>query len=201
MTTEGKSTLARALCLTAAPPRLVIDPVGSAITASIPGTVTFSDPGRLPEADTARFVPRDPEDLEAYGVLYGAIRARVLEAFRAGDLERARCWVWCDEAGFVLPVERTPPQARSVVAGGAKLMIGHLAINMRPRGVYRHAIAQAAHVAIWDLGLKEDRQYLAGVAGIPFELLEQGLAARGERGCLWWNRRAKTLTPLQVELR
>lgn len=199
MTTEGKSTLARALFLTAAAPRYVIDPFASAITA-VPGAATFSDPSRLPDAATARFVPHDPEDLDAYDELYRQIRLKVLRAAAAGHPADAHAYIWCDEAGTVLPVAKTPKHGRLVLMTGAKMMIGHLGIHVRPRDVNRHCIAQAAHVGIWDLGLEEDRRYVAGLADLPYDLLSQGLAQRGGRGLLWWNRRAKRLTPLQVEL-
>src|SRR5574343_1174051 len=77
-TSSGKSTLAKALYLASpARRRLVIDPVGSDLTV-VPGTVTFSDPNRATnragenwrQAAHARYLPADPDDLDAYGALY-----------------------------------------------------------------------------------------------------------------------------------
>ncbi|HUC37024.1 MAG TPA: hypothetical protein VMR97_07870 [Acidimicrobiales bacterium] len=199
MTDGGKSTLARALFLTASAPRLVIDPQASSITA-VPGAVTFTDPRRLPDAATARFVPRDPDDTDAYHELYSAVREKVLRAVGAGRPQDAHFYIWCDEAGIVLPVGKPPKAGRRVVVADRKLMIGHLACHARPRDVLRHVAAQAAHVGVWDLPLEEDRRYIAGMCGIPYRLFEAALGRMGPHDCVWWNRRARTLYPLTLEL-
>lgn len=197
MTGAYKSTLVRSLFLPIPPPKLVVDPVGSMITA-VPGAVTFSDPARFPDTPVARFVPRDPEDLDAYGRLYEEIRNRIFAAWKAGDAARARLWVWCDEAGMVMPSNRTPPPCRTVVIAGRKWACGHAGLHPRPRECHRSLVSQAQHVFTGALPLEDDRDYISRNASIPRALLEQAMAAAGDGGMVWWNQRTRTLTPIEL---
>jgi energy-coupling factor transporter ATP-binding protein EcfA2 len=188
-TGSGKSTLARRLFLAAHAPRLVIDPNDSDLT-EIPGAVTFHDPtsarGRGGEnwrqAATARFVPTDPYDLDTYDALYRRL-------FTAGPR-----WIWCDEAGIVLPSTGAPAGARVLLTQGRKRSIGHLACHTRPRWVDRDLIAQAAHVFIFSTPSAQDRRSLAENMGLDLPTLERAHAGLPEYGFLWWNQRAKHLT-------
>jgi hypothetical protein len=189
-TRTGKSTLARHLYLNAAGPRTIIDPYGSTAT-KIAGQVTFSDPGRATnragenwrEAAHSRFVPRDPEDLDAYDAVYRWIFANKTR------------WVWLDEAEHPLPAHGGSSWGRRVLIHGAKRMIGHLACHTRPREVNRNLVAQAAHVFVFDLPNPDDLAHIAKLAGIPVARLEGAMASVPEHGFVWWDSRARLLTP------
>lgn len=197
---RGKSTLMRSLYRQMAPPRLSIDPVGSLLTA-VPGAVTFSDPTRIPPGPDARFVPRDPLDLDAYGALYATARDRVIAAIRSGDPYYSHLWTWCDEAGMVMPATRTPPDAAAVVIGGRKLAMGHGAAHVRAREMHRSLIAQAQHIALFPLPLEDDRRYVAGNLQIQLADLEAAMNQIPDDtfGCTWWDGRHRTLTPTILE--
>lgn len=197
MTGAYKSTLVRHLFLPIPPPKLVVDPVGSMMT-SVPGVVTFSDPARIPDRPVLRFVPADPEDLDAYGRLYEEIRKRVLGAWKSGDAARARMWIWCDEAGMVMPTNQTRPACRTVVIAGRKWAVGHAALHPRPRECHRSLPSQAQHVFTGALPLEEDRDYIARMASVPRPLLERAMLEAGENGMVHWDQRARTLTPLEI---
>jgi len=200
LTGGGKSTLMRHLFLRMAPPRVSIDPQGSGVTLT-PGAVTFSDPRRPPDVETARFVPSDPLDLGAYDELYATLRERVVDAVRSGHPSRARVWIWADEAAMVMPADRPPRAAAAVVIAGRKLSIGHGATHVRPRKMLVELISQAHHVAIFPTGLQKDRDYLAANIGVDRADLDRALAQipGDERGCVWWDLRARTLTPTILE--
>jgi hypothetical protein len=189
MTSSGKSTLCRRLFLSAAAPRLVIDPKGSELTM-IPGSVTFSDPGRATnsrgeswrEAATARFVPVDPYDLDCYSALYDWI-------FAAGPRS-----VWCDEAGFVFPSSGGNRGGRRVLSQGRSKHIGHMACHTRPKRVDLDLISQAAHTFVFATPGTEDRRLLADNMGVPRDVFEEAHAQIPEYGFLWWQQRARELT-------
>lgn len=174
-----------------------MDPLGSALTA-VPGAVTFSDAARVPHAGILRFVPRDPLDLDAYGAVYEELRARVLEAVRAGKPEGAHCWIWCDEAGYVMPANRAPRAATAVVIAGRKLSIGHLSCHPRPREVARCCISTAQHIAAGPLTLEEDRKEISRLAGIPYAELQASLAGLPEHGFVWCDQRRHSLTVCEL---
>lgn len=200
LTGGGKSTLMRHLYLLMAPPRVSIDPQGSGVTLT-PGAVTFTDPRKPPETETARYVPRDPLDLDAYGALYATLRERVVDALRSGRPHLARVWIWCDEAGIVMPANRPPPEAAAVVIAGRKLAIGHGATHVRPKKMLVELLSQAHHVAIFPTGLAGDRDYIAQNIGVDRQALEAALSQipSDVRGCVWWDLRARTLTPTILE--
>lgn len=156
----------------------------------VPGAVTFSDPGRgtntagerWTDAATARFVPRDPDDLDAYNAVY------------AWCFERFPRWVWCDEAGAVMPVRGYPRAANRYVVQGAKRRLGHLACHTRPREVARNLIAQAQYVGIFDLPNPEDRAHVASIIGIPPAELDRAMDQLSQWEFLWFDQRARKLT-------
>jgi len=188
-TGSGKSRLARQLFLTAAAPRLVIDPVDSD-TTSVPGAVTVRDPSRLdPAAPTQRFVPRDPYDLDAYDAVYRWVGANYPR------------YVWCDEAGIAFPVRSTPRGAAVILTQGRKRSIGHLACHTRPRELDPNIVAQAEHLAVFALPVPDDRRRIAELAGLAPATLDQLVTSLPLYGFLWWDRRRQLLTvcdPLQV---
>lgn len=173
----------------------MIDPVGSDLTHT-PGCVTFSDPGRATnrageswtEAATARFVPSDMDDLDAYQALY----SRIFAEARAG---RPR-WVWLDEAEYVMPATARNRAARKLVIQGRKLPTGHLACNPRPVNVDRNLIAQAAHVFVFSTPDRDDRAILAKNMGVPVPTFEAAHLELCEYGFLWWQQRPRLLTIL-----
>lgn len=175
--------------LAAAAPRLVIDPNDSDLT-EIPGAVTFSDPlnprGRggesWREAATARFVPRDPLDPDVYDALY------------AWCFVHGPRFIWCDEAGFVLPSAGAPKAARVLLTQGRKRSIGHLACHTRPRWVDVNLISQSAHVFVFSTPSAQDRRHLAENMGVDLATLEAAHASLPEYGFLWWDQRSKRLT-------
>lgn len=174
--------MARALFLSAAAPRLVIDPADSSLTA-IDGAVTFRDPARPPaDAATARFVPVDPFDADAYDAVYRWAFARFPR------------FVWLDEAGMAAPAKGAPRAVRQYVVQGSKRGLGHLACHTRPREVDRNLIAQAAHVIVFDLPNPDDRRQIADVAGVAPAVLERAMAELGEHEFLWWDQRQRSLT-------
>ncbi len=189
-TGSGKSEAAKALVCSAAAPRMVIDPSDSEVLAAIPGQVTFRDPHRPPaDAETARFVPADPADRDAYDALY------------------RWCWdnypryILLDEAGVAAPAQGSPPWVRTLVVQGRKRSIGHVACHTRPREVDPNLIAQAQHELIFSAPNPPDRKHLAELIGIDVALLANELNALPEFGFLWWRQRERTLThcpPLEL---
>lgn len=173
--------MARALFLSAAAPRLVIDPRDSSLTA-IDGAVTFRDPRRPPaDAATARFVPVDPYDLDAYDAVY------------AWAFDRFPRYIWLDEAGMVAPAKGAPKAARALIVQGGKRMIGHIACHTRPREVDRNLIAQAQHVLVFDLPNPDDRRHVAELIGQPAGVIDAALASLGPYEFLWWDQLRREL--------
>lgn len=132
-TGSGKSHLTRALFLTAAGPRTIIDPADSDLTR-VPGAKTFRDPAAFDRVreGTGRFVPADPFDVDAYDELYRRM-------FAAGPR-----YVWVDEGGIVLPVSGAPKAGRVFLVQGRKRMLGQIVCHTRPREVESNTISQAA---------------------------------------------------------
>jgi hypothetical protein len=172
---SGKSLLARAIFLSAAAPRLIIDPADSDLT-DVDGAVTFRDPKRPPaDAATARFVPSDPGDRDAYDAVY------------RWAFERFPRYTWLDEAGIAAPAQGGPRWLNTYIVQGRKRALGHVACHPRPREVNRNLIAQAAHVFVFDLPNPDDRRHLADLMGLPVAELDADLAALPEFGFLWWD--------------
>ncbi len=182
-TGTGKSTLTKKLFLSTAAPRLVVDPADSSLTASVasPGG-TFSDPLRVPDVATARFVPRDPDDSDAYDALFRWAFARFPR------------YVWIDEAGQVAPASGYPKAVNTYVVQGRKRQLGLVACHTRPREVMKNFIAQAAHVFAFALPNPDDRRYLADIVGLPISNFNAAMEQLGQRDFLWWNQHTRTLT-------
>lgn len=187
-TRSGKTVLARQLFQAAAPPRAVIDPkddveATGGVYADRRPAVTFSDPARLPAADSIRFVPRDPSDLGAYDRLYAEL------------FKRRGVYVWCDEAGMVLPSKGAPPAATRLLAQGARWGIGHLAIHQRPVEVARVVGANAEHLFIFALYLPDDIETVARWCGrIPPAELAADMQNLPRYGFAWYSHPERTLT-------
>lgn len=180
---SGKSTLARQLFLSAAPPRLVIDPADSEI-CDVPGAVSFRDPTRFdPNVATARFVPYDPGDLDAYDELYRRVKA----------LGGPR-YVWVDEAGLVLPANGTKRWARAVVVQGRKAEIGHLALHTRPSELLVQLKSVLHHLISYPLADPDDRKWVARATGLPSSELDAAYDRLEPFGFLWWQRTARRVS-------
>jgi hypothetical protein len=159
----------------------VIDPADSD-TTMVPGAVTFRDPSRPPAAPTARFVPTDPYDLDAYDELYRWVLANYPR------------YVWCDEAGAAFPVRGTPRAARAMLVQGRKRMLGHVACHTRPRELDPNIVAQAEHVAAFALPVPDDRRRIAELAGLNPATVDELMGRLPQFGFLWWDRRRQRLT-------
>lgn len=198
-TGSGKSTLSRAIFLASAAPRLVIDPVDST-TTTIPGAVTFTDPNRATnsrgenwrDAATARFVPDDPDDLDAYDAMFRWVLAQ----------QRPR-YVWVDEGGIALPSTKCPPQGKKLLLRGRKLQVGAIVCHTRPIEVNPNAISQARHVLIVGaLPHPDDVQRMSGMLGVAPAELRRLLAELTAphwgpgpaRPFLWWERDRRRVT-------
>lgn len=172
--------MARSIFLSAAPPRLVIDPLDSTV-ANV--GERFRDPNRIPDAETARFVPRDPFDRDAYEALYRRL---------FGMFPR---YVWCDEAAMVFPAQGAQARApRIFLIQGAKRELGHIACHTRPREVDRNLIAQSQHTLIFGLPNPDDLAVVAAQTVGNVGALADALRQLEPRGFAWWNDLAKTLT-------
>lgn len=182
-TRTGKSTLTKRLFQSTAAPRLIVDPNDSTLTASVtsPGG-TFSDPRRVPDVATARFVPRDPDDRDAYDALFN------------WAFHRYPRYVWLDEAGQIAPASGYPKAVNRYVVQGAKRGLGLIACHTRPREVMRNLIAQAAHVFCFYLPNPDDRKHIAEIVGLPFPELNDAIEELDEKGFLWWDGNTRTLT-------
>lgn len=167
----------------------MIDPADSSLT-DITGAVTFTDPARrtnpegIPwtEAATARFVPSDPDDLDAYDRVY------------RWCFDRFPRLVWCDEAGVVMPARGYPRAANRYIVQGAKRRLGHIACHTRPRELCRNLLAQAQHVFVFDLPNPDDRDHVAKMTGIPLGMLEDEMRQLPQYGFLWWRQLERRLT-------
>jgi DNA helicase HerA-like ATPase len=167
---------------TMAPPRAVIDPKDDpAVTGG--GyrdrrvAVTFSDPRRVPDEDSVRFVPRDPYDPEAYDAVYRAL------------FERRGVFVWLDEAGMAAPASGAPDGLRRLVTQGARFGIGHLALHQRAHDLDRALWANAEHVIAFRLGDPDDIRRLAGTGPTPPRDVEAALRSLPPFGFLWYGAR------------
>lgn len=160
----------------------MIDPQGSD-TTRVPGAVTYRDPNKPPDARIRRFVPIDPADLDAYDRVYRNILLRSFPHY-----------IWCDEAGDVFPVRRTPTHVRRLLTHGRKRQIGHIATHTRPRELDPNVISQAKHLVVFRLPNSNDRRYLTDCASIDAGRLDQLLAELPDYGYVY-NCQADTTGP------
>lgn len=193
----------------------MIDPQGSAATLELPGVHTTADPtGRTwpSAAETIRFVPTDPFDLDVYDEVYSTLRARVVD----------RVWpalaILCDEAEIVLPATgatsskrrrdcQSAGAARAVVYFGRKLSILHIACSTRPRGIAKTLKGNMTHGAFFVLPDADDRGDLAKNLGVPLPQFEAAMTEAVRRGggqpsngFLWWDQSFRTLQPRVLAL-
>lgn len=193
MSGSGKSTLSRAIFLSAAAPRLVIDPAASELTA-VDGAHTFRDPGRIPwdEAATLRFVPRHADDRAAYDELY----RRLMTSGRP-------CFVWLDEPEDALPASGYAKWGKTLVVRGRKLELGHLTNSTEPVNILVNLKRTADHVVMFHTPLEKDRRELAQAMGVELAVLDRvhDEVIAVEHSFAWFDRRARALTwcpPLQL---
>lgn len=171
-TGSGKSVLARAIFEATPPPRLLIDPKQEETTAY---AVTFSDPLRLPDAPVARFLPKDPTDLEAYDALYGVV-------FVSGPR-----MVWLDEAPAVAPSGgKIQRQILSVLRMGRKRGIGHIATAQRPVWIARELLSESEHVICFATHFPDDLKVLAGIMAIAPRDLRSAMDRTPQFGFCWY---------------
>ncbi len=184
-TGSGKTVLARALHRSIAPPRLVIDPKDDADGTGGGYAVAFRDPGRLPDVPVARFVPRDPMDLDAYDAVYGA----VWQASGSG-----RRWhVWLDEARFAAPSRTAPRNLVRHLTQGRSRGLGHVASAQRPVEVSPQLAAQADHLVVFPLGYPPDVDLAAAAVQMPPAELRAILGRLPRYGWCWYDVRAGRL--------
>lgn len=214
-TGTGKSTLAVRLIGQAPGPKAVVDPQGSAATLALPGVHTTSDPtGRTwrSDAETIRFVPADPYDLDAYDDFYATVRARIVEGVWPC------CALLCDEGELVLPANQGTASrrrkdrpnagaARGLVYFGRKLSTMHITCSTRPQGLAVTVRANMSHGAFFLLPERADRESLATSIGVPVAQFEAAMAtaiahAPGDppKGYLWWDQARRTLYPRVLAL-
>ncbi len=181
-TRSGKSVLARRMFEAMAPPRAVVDPKDDA-EATGGGyrdrrvAVTFSDPARLPDADSIRFVPRDPYDFAAYDTLYRGLFAR------------RGIFVWTDEAGIIAPSAGGPAGFRRLVTQGARFGIGHVALNQRPVDLDKALWANAEQIITFRVGDPDDVRRLANTGPTTPKALEERIRRLPPFGFLWYGAR------------
>jgi DNA helicase HerA-like ATPase len=176
---SGKSTLARSLFESYPPPRLLIDPKAMEHTAY---AVTFTDPARLPDAPVARFVPRDPTDLDAYDRLYAVV-------FDAGPRV-----VWLDEAPDAAPASGAPRNLLRVLKQGRARGIGHIACSQRPVDLAVPVRSESEHVFAFDTQNPADVGALAGMMGLDPSQLRGFFAATPWHGFVWYSARDGVVT-------
>lgn len=185
-TGTGKTVLARAIFASRLPPRLVIDPkadhdaTGGAY-ADGRQAVTFSDPNRIPDAGSLRFVPRDPFDLDAYHRLGQAL------------WNRPGLYLWIDEAGLVLPAQGAPRSMLRLVTQGRSRGFGIVALHQRPVEVARAFLGNAEHLATFRLGHPDDIDTLATHLSTPPARLAEILGTLAPHGFAWYARREQIL--------
>lgn len=180
-TRSGKSTLARRMFEATRPPRAVVDPKDDPETtggAYRDGriAVTFSNPARIPDADSIRFVPRDPYDTDAYDTLYRGLFLR-------------RGVVWTDEAGIIAPAAGGPPGFRRLVTQGARFGIGHMALHQRAHDLDRALWANAEHVIAFRLGDPDDIRRIANTTPASPRTVEALLRGLPDYGFAWYGAR------------
>ena len=201
-TGSGKSHAARSLFLSAAEPRLVVDPNASTLT-DVPGAVTVPRaPARASlarttdartvraelawaleqGAGTIRYVPADPFSADEYHAVY------------AWAFDNAPRFTWTDEAGIVAPANGSPKAFRRYLVQGRKRMLGHLACHTRPLEFDRNILSQANHVLLFDLPHPQDRKLVSELTSVPPRLLDSALEDLDEFEFLWFDVATKHLT-------
>lgn len=186
MSGSGKSTLSRAIFLSAAAPRLVIDPAASELTA-IEGAVPFRDPRRIPwdEGATLRFVPRGASDRDVFDELY----CQLMVSGRP-------CFTWLDEPEAAMPATGYVKWGKTLIVRGRKLELGHLANATEPVNILVNLKRNADHIIMFETPLEEDRRELARAMGVERAVVEamHAQVVAEPFSFAWLNRRARTFT-------
>lgn len=189
----GKSTLARAVFLSAAEPKIVVDPTDSEIT-DVPGAVTFRDVDELDlSLPLTRFVPQHPNDAETWDELYRKI-------FETGGPR----YTWTDEGRFPFPANGTKPWPATFHITGRKRELGHLVCNTRSIGVNLECIGLAQHIFGFEQGHPEDKAVIAKAIGVPGNVLDEVYAQLQPFGFFHFSRRAREVRicpPLELGAR
>ena len=173
---SGKSLLAIRLLLTAAPPRLVIDPADSDML-HVPGEAICRDPAKLPDAAHVRYIMRDPTDADEAGALYASLYA-------SGGPR----YVLADDCGLYLPEHGAPKGAKLYVIAGRKRQLGHMATHVRARETARWVRSMAVHQVVFGMADDEDVATIARSAGVKPAALAGALAGVGAHGYAWLHR-------------
>ena len=182
----------------AKPPRVIVDPMGSAAT-DVAGVYSTADPTGATwpaEAHTIRFVPVDHLDLDAYDRLYRTIKRRIIDE---------RTWpgasVMADEAETILPANQTPRAAATLVFAGRKWPTAHITCSTRPKNIYTGVFANITHAALYPLPKEEDRKTVAGNLGIPLAQLETLWLALppNTKSFLWWTQATREIRPVHSQ--
>lgn len=185
-TRSGKSTAVAMIykAMARLAPGTIIDPQASELTLSIPGHTTIRDPYKFPtDGSHVRYVPRDADDLDAMNEVFKRARRR-----RPGV-------VWTEEAENVLPsTGRDPRAGRSLQTQGAKEMVAHLVTSTSPTWIYRGMFRTSQHFLVFVLPDPDDQRYVAKLAGIPLEVLQQLLGQLEEHGFLHLDKPARRVT-------
>jgi hypothetical protein len=164
----------------------------------VPGAVTVRDPKRISseaaEAETLRFVPRDPADRAAFDRMY------------AWAFDHFPRYTWTDEPDDAMAAHGYPRHANIYVVQGAKRGLGHVCCSTRPRWLMRSLYANLQHLVMFDLPVADDRRYVADNAGIPLDGFEAAMAEAAsltvatpdgpKGGFVWWEQLTRTLTIL-----
>ena len=177
------------------PPRVIIDPMGSART-DVPGVYSTADPtGRTwpSDATTVRFVPVDHDDLDSYNRIYREIRRRIF------DRQWPGASILADEGERIMPSNNTPKDAASCVYAGRKWPTCHITASTRPRNIYTGVFANITNAALYPLPRREDRDTVAANLGIPLAQLEElWRALPNEWSFLWWTQASREILPVHA---
>lgn len=194
-TGSGKTYLARAVWSSFRPPRLVADPKNDVdetgtLTADGRWPVTFHDPARIPTVDVARYVPRDPYDLDAWDRLGASI------------WDRPDLMTWLDEAAYPLSsISAASRRWLTLVTQGRSRGLGLIASHQRPVEVHRSVIGNADALAMFPTWAAADVATMAGHMHTDPAALRDLLDRLDKHGFLVYAPRARTITAIEKGLR
>ena len=164
--------------------KLVIDVNHDADPGPEAKRITDPLPSRLPERDN----PKVPLNLHYV--------ADPKSATYRDDLDRAvglalfprdrRTVLWVDEIGEVTQTNRTPPNLRQLLMQSRHYSASVLMAGPRPRHIDRLCVAQADRILIFNLPLRDDREYIADNACIDRRALEAAHDEARRRGRHWF---------------
>jgi hypothetical protein len=115
------------------------------------------------------------------------------------DLDRAvgiallprdrRSLLWIDEIGEVTQTNRTPPNLRTLLMQSRHFSASVLMCGPRPRNIDRLCVAQADRILIFNVPLRDDREYIADNAGIDrgdLEAAHEAARSIGPHAFVMW---------------